>query len=459
MNDYEKECVAMENEREREKLFEQMEKQSEEQKEHERKNVGASSLSLIGKSMQGLFQTMQNRLRPKTNIDAIEIPSDFPEVQEVQESESESKGESKDEISAENETAAPAELSKEARMEKIRDLQVALQSLNQCDKYAFIYLHLLNVGYLTSTEGADIVMQARELLREVGRKKWENHFFELAPHTFLVIEPDCRLNANSLLQICDEALQEFYQASLHPACEVCRHILLSERGKKPAQMLEIGQIQLARAVKQYANDHPQYQLSDKAVDMEALTSMLSDAIKENAIEQARRQFEIQLEENGELYDDEPVFIKTAEEMSVEEYESYLSIEQQQIKAAAKSTFIDDDVSVEQVLHNIRKHNTADDVLYLIAIASVDMNNLVLLEDIVDFEMLCEEQGIEMMQCSYIYAISQSGGHWYGTNHATKDIKDLFDTLSDVIVANGGRFQKELLYAVPNINIFKDIYFQ
>ena len=166
-----------------------------------------------------------------------------------------------------------------------------------------------------------------------------------------------------------------------------------------------------------------------------------------------------MEECGEIDPQERIIIRDASNMSPEEYDSFLSPTQQMMKEQAKARYVDDDILVEQVLHNIRKHNTIEDPLYLIAIASVDMNTLCILEDVTDFELMCEDQEITMFQCSYIYSISKSGGHWYGNNHATREIEELFNTLSDIIVENHGRFRKELLYEVPNIGIFKDIYLQ
>lgn len=266
---------------------------------------------------------------------------------------------------------------------------------------------------------------------------------------------DCWNNQNAINQIQEELQKELADET---GMRLTVVTLGAQKRKTlaPAMCLQRLVVRLQQA---YDKAQVKKSLDTEDLNMQQLITKLRKEIEKNAIEQARRQFEQQMEENGELIPEQPVVIREAASMSAVEYDSYLSQEEQLMKREAKMRYIDDDVSIAQVLHNIEKHRTLDDPLYLIAIASVDMNTLVLLEDTEDFEALCRESDVTMIQCSYIYAISRSGGHWYGNNHATKEIENIFSGLSEVIVQNGGRFRREYLYRVPNISIFKDIYMQ
>lgn len=152
----------------------------------------------------------------------------------------------------------------------------------------------------------------------------------------------------------------------------------------------------------------------------------------------------------------------AEDLTEEEYDSMLDEETLLAKKEALSKSINAEVSLDQIIHKMLQHNTIEDPLYLIAIASVDMNTLVLIHDINAFIDLCneEEDGeIDIISCSYIYAIHKSGGHWYGSSNATPAIKTMFDMMSGLIVANRGNFKEKEILTIPNINMFKDIYTQ
>lgn len=265
---------------------------------------------------------------------------------------------------------------------------------------------------------------------------------------FIAILNDCWQNKNALNKLTKDLSDEFLKETGKELLTVCLGATEDDVNS-----------QLKRTVNALHRKIRNLTTPDTTGDLSALQHRLKQQIEANAIEQARRQFERQMEEDGEIDEELPVVIREAKNMSSEEYDSYLSEEEQAIKYNARKSYIDDDVSIEQVIHNIEKHNTMDDPLYLIAVASVDMNTLIILEDSDDFEDLCEEADVSMMRCSYIYAISKSGGHWYGNNHATRDIEDIFESLSEIIRSRGGRFRSEFLYEVPNISIFKDIYLQ
>ena len=265
---------------------------------------------------------------------------------------------------------------------------------------------------------------------------------------YIAILNDCWQNKNALNKMTADIEEEFKRSTGKDLITVC----LGASESDAAGRLKRTMNALYRKIRDLVEP------SDNS-NLDGLTHRLKQQIEANAIEQARRQFERQLEEDGEIDEDIPVVIREAKNMSEDEYDSYLSEEEQEIKYQARKNYIDDDVSIEQTLHNIEKHNTMDDPLYLIAIASVDMNTLIILEDSDDFRELCLEADVSMMRCSYIYAISKSGGHWYGNNHATRDIEDIFEALSEIIRSRGGRFKSEFLYEVPNISIFKDIYLQ
>lgn len=266
---------------------------------------------------------------------------------------------------------------------------------------------------------------------------------------YIAILSDCWQNKNTLNKLMDDLAAEFKKETDKELLTVCLGATDEENVNE----------RLKHTVNALNRKLRNLTAPNTDSDLEALQTRLKRQIESNAIEQAKRQFERQLEEDGEIDEDLPVIIREAKNMSEDEYDSYLSEEEQEIKYNARKNYIDDDVSIEQTLHNIKKHNTMDDPLYLIAVASVDMNTLIILEDTDDFEDLCEEADVTMMRCSYIYAISKSGGHWYGNNHATRDIEDIFESLSEIIRSRGGRFRREFLYDVPNISIFKDIYLQ
>lgn len=265
---------------------------------------------------------------------------------------------------------------------------------------------------------------------------------------YVAVLSDCWQNKNALNKLMDDLVSEFKKETGKDLITVCLGAAEDDVNARLKRTINA----LNRKIRDLTIPTDNYDLS-------ALQHRLKEQIEANAIEQARRQFERQLEEDGEIDEDLPVVIREAKNMSEDEYDSYLSEEEQEIKCNARKNYIDDDVSIEQTLHNIEKHNTLDDPLYLIAIASVDMNTLIILEDADDFEELCEEADVTMMRCSYIYAISKSGGHWYGNNHATRDIEDIFETMAEIIRSRGGRFRSEFLYEIPNISIFKDIYLQ
>ena len=265
---------------------------------------------------------------------------------------------------------------------------------------------------------------------------------------YVAVLSDCWQNKNALNKLMDDLVSEFKKETGKDLITVCLGAAEDDVNARLKRTINA----LNRKIRDLTIPTDNYDLS-------ALQHRLKEQIEANAIEQARRQFERQLEEDGEIDEDLPVVIREAKNRSEDEYDSYLSEEEQEIKCNARKNYIDDDVSIEQTLHNIEKHNTLDDPLYLIAIASVDMNTLIILEDADDFEELCEEADVTMMRCSYIYAISKSGGHWYGNNHATRDIEDIFETMAEIIRSRGGRFRSEFLYEIPNISIFKDIYLQ
>lgn len=265
---------------------------------------------------------------------------------------------------------------------------------------------------------------------------------------YVAVLSDCWQNKNALNKLMDDLVSEFKKETGKDLITVCLGAAEDDVNAR-----------LKRTINALNRKIRDLTIPTDNHDLSALQHRLKEQIEANAIEQARRQFERQLEEDGEIDEDLPVVIREAKNMSEDEYDSYLSEEEQEIKCNARKNYIDDDVSIEQTLHNIEKHNTLDDPLYLIAIASVDMNTLIILEDTDDFEELCEEADVTMMRCSYIYAISKSGGHWYGNNHATRDIEDIFETMAEIIRSRGGRFRSEFLYEIPNISIFKDIYLQ
>lgn len=260
---------------------------------------------------------------------------------------------------------------------------------------------------------------------------------------YVAVLSDCWQNKNALNKLMDDLVSEFKKETGKDLITVCLGAAEDDVNARLKRTINA----LNRKIRDLTIPTDNYDLS-------ALQHRLKEQIEANAIEQARRQLERQLEEDGEIDEDLPVVIREAKNMSEDEYDSYLSEEEQEIKCNARKNYIDDDVSIEQTLHNIEKHNTLDDPLYLIAIASVDMNTLIILEDADDFEELCEEADVTMMRCSYIYAISKSGGHWYGNNHATRDIEDIFETMAEIIRSRGGRFRSEFLYEIPNISIFK-----
>lgn len=206
------------------------------------------------------------------------------------------------------------------------------------------------------------------------------------------------------------------------------------------QVIELADKRMYEHKDAYKNAHPEYDLRK------------AQAPKEETVKD---------EEPKEVVEKE---VK-AEDLSTEEYNTMLSemdTETYATKQEALSKSINAEVSLDQIIHKMMQHNTIDDPLYLIAIASVDMNTLVLIHDIDAFIDLCnqEEDGeIDIISCSYIYAIHKSGGHWYGQSNATPAIKTMFDMISGLIVANRGSFKEKEILTIPNINMFKDIYTQ
>lgn len=335
-------------------------------------------------------------------------------------------------------TIGPISDARKSEEQKILSL---LEDLQVTDKFAFLCF-----GVEKSTS------------LSVLKEKADNYFEALcqvvSDRVIVLRLYPCRYNQNGLTKLMDGFLTQWESESLG---DLVYDTVLSDGEKKPSILLNKGIFTCNDKLSSLRKKKNQQTLSD-IPNLEELTKNLTQQIEENVKVQLMRQMEQQLDENGEIYEEELEPVKTADEMTPEEYDSYLSDEQRRIKEEAVQKYVDDDLFIDQILHNIRRHNTLQDPLYLIAIASVDMNTLVILECITDFEELCQSQEISLLQCSYIYSISKSGGHWYGNNHATKAIEELFGDLSDVIVNNGGVFRKELLYAIPNINIFKDIYF-
>ena len=329
----------------------------------------------------------------------------------------------------------------EARKSEEQKILSLLEDLQVTDKFAFL---CFGVEENTSLSAL--------------KEKADNYFEALcqvvSDRVIVLRLYPCRYNQNGLTKLMDGFLTQWESESLG---DLVYDTVLSDGEKKPSILLNKGIFTCNDKLSSLRKKKNQQTLSD-IPNLEELTKNLTQQIEENVKVQLMRQMEQQLDENGEIYEEELEPVKTADEMTPEEYDSYLSDEQRRIKEEAVQKYVDDDLFIDQILHNIRRHNTLQDPLYLIAIASVDMNTLVILECITDFEELCQSQEISLLQCSYIYSISKSGGHWYGNNHATKAIEELFGDLSDVIVNNGGVFRKELLYAIPNINIFKDIYF-
>ena len=356
-----------------------------------------------------------------------------PGVKQEEPSETEESREVSDDV-----TIGPISDARKSEEQKILSL---LEDLQVTDKFAFLCFGVEeNTSLSTLKEKADNYFEA--LCQVVSDRV-----------IVLRLYP-CRYNQNGLTKLMDGFLTQWESESLG---DLVYDTVLSDGEKKPSILLNKGIFTCNDKLSSLRKKKNQQTLSD-IPNLEELTKNLTQQIEENVKVQLMRQMEQQLDENGEIYEEELEPVKTADEMTPEEYDSYLSDEQRRIKEEAVQKYVDDDLFIDQILHNIRRHNTLQDPLYLIAIASVDMNTLVILECITDFEELCQSQEISLLQCSYIYSISKSGGHWYGNNHATKAIVELFGDLSDVIVNNGGVFRKELLYAIPNINIFKDIYF-
>lgn len=361
---------------------------------------------------------------------------------------------------AENPTPAevPAAEVREAAAAAPASLKEACAQVKN-DKYAFFYIEPANEEYFLANGDMQAVRECRTILERCGKRIWPGNFYAYEETgAYCALMPDCRLNANALKKLADSflfAVQEFSVNGKY--CAACGYA-----SGKPGAAMELVMREAIRECKRerkaFQEAHPEFAVKAEGIDLEKLMGSITESIRENAIEQARRQYEQQLGDEGEIDPEKEIFIRKADEMDPEEYDSYLNDRQRGIKEDAKAKYIDDDQMVRQVLHNIGKRNMPDDPLYLIALASPDMNTLVLLEDLEDFEALCEESGVELISCSYIYAISRSGGHWYGSSNATREIQTIFNALASAIADNNGRFQKELLYSVPDIGIFKDIYF-
>ena len=422
--------ISLMNEKEREELLARIEQEKTREAAEKKKKGASGILPHLRSVVSSLFQ--------KNNSDLDRFSSsDFADMENAQGAALEGQEEEKKEDEA-------GEKKQEEEKEGGKD--ALKRALDNCgETYAI-------VAY--GTTQADLSKEQQAGILQTGIDVLGVPIYPIRTNQYVGIIGDCWSNGNAMDKLQNDLKDELAQTT---GCSFTAVTLgtLRRQDQAPAMYLQRVLARLQTRLEKEIQTPEAY----GTANMQELVTRLRKEIEENAIEQARRQFEQQMEENGELVPEDPVVIREAANMSPAEYDSYLSEEEQIVKREAKSRYIDDDVSIAQVLHNIEKHRTLDDPLYLIAIASVDMNTLVILEDTEDFETLCHEAGVSMIQCSYIYAISRSGGHWYGNNHATKDIENIFDSLSAIIVQNGGRFRKEYLYSVPGMSIFKDIWMQ
>lgn len=442
----EKEFMQKQNELERKRLLEEVRQEKKEEKKKE-KPVKISWKERIADVLH-----LHNDALSKLSTEELGdfVPLEEPGGQEEKEEKKKEEQESMEEGSGIPEDSGKKQLPPdEALVSRLGTIS---------GRSAIAVFGLTGTEYVKAMLGVPFLQEVQRTLIQCALSVFGAAAYPCEDQLYAVILEDCRLNQNGLDKMCNDLQKAYASARTSPA-NTAIAVCLAVKEDTPEQLLRRLQTACRRQIQAFEETHSEYALERDRVNLEELTEGLRRTIEANAIEQARRQFEVQMEECGEIDPQERIVIRDASNMSPEEYDSFLSPTQQMIKEQAKARYVDDDILVEQVLHNIRKHNTIEDPLYLIAIASVDMNTLCILEDVTDFELMCEDQDITMFQCSYIYSISKSGGHWYGNNHATREIEELFNTLSDIIVENHGRFRKELLYEVPNIGIFKDIYLQ
>ena len=427
--------ISLMNEKEREELLARIEQEKIREAAEKKKKGASRILPHLRSVVSSLFQKNNSDLDRFSSSDFADMESCATLGKGDEEGEGALQATLEDEVGEEKQEEA-GEGGKDALK----------RALDNCgETYAI-------VAY--GTTQADLSKEQQAGILQTGIDVLGVPIYSIRTNQYVGIIGDCWSNGNAMDKLQNDLKDELARVT---GCSFTAVTLgtLRRQDQAPAMYLQRVLARLQARLEKETQTPETY----GTANMQELVTRLRKEIEENAIEQARRQFEQQMEENGELVPEDPVVIREAANMSPAEYDSYLSEEEQIVKREAKSRYIDDDVSIAQVLHNIEKHRTLDDPLYLIAIASVDMNTLVILEDTEDFETLCHEAGVSMIQCSYIYAISRSGGHWYGNNHATKDIENIFDSLSAIIVQNGGRFRKEYLYSVPGMSIFKDIWMQ
>jgi hypothetical protein len=445
-----REEIEQRNEEERQKVFQEIQEKEEKAKERKKEQEKNSFFP----KMQKMFQKRTKKLkRPKNTIsmNSVEL-TDFPDRDK--EEEEEKPKEAKEAEETEIPVSTPQKVEADNTIEVVPKSYTEAMSMINGSVYALIYITIPAKDYLSAKNQ---LSEYRKTVEKGGRSTWKENFFPCETD-YVVVLRNCRQNKNGIEKECRKFLNLIQEDETDYT--VLYEIATPGKDTLPKDALKQLQRDSDRQERRWTHEHPEYNLKRSMnVDISELTKQITKSVEATAVEQAKRQFERQIEEGGEIDEEEEIVIKTAEEMSADEYESYLSDEQRNIKEQARSQYIDDDLLVEQVLHNIKRHNTSDDPLYLIAIVSSDLNTLIILEDFIDFECLCEEQDIKIIQCSYIYALSKSGGHWYGISHATKEIEHIFDAFSELIQENNGVFKKEILYSVPNINIFKDIYIQ
>ena len=151
--------------------------------------------------------------------------------------------------------------------------------------------------------------------------------------------------------------------------------------------------------------------------------------------------------------------KTADDLSVDEYNEQLPDEILNVKEQALSNTVPGEVSLARILNNIQqREGDGNNQLFYVCIATIDMNALILLKNVHEFVELIEEADVDYIQCSYIYALFSTGAAWYGNNLPVKGIQSVFDAMVGACLAKRGRpLTQEEVLRIPDIQMFKDIY--
>lgn len=304
------------------------------------------------------------------------------------------------------------------------------------------------------------------LLKETAnalKNIWNDAVYRIGGDEFVVVLENCHSNERT----CKEQIAHFHKAlavaeknyeKLVFSCAV--GFQASIRGKTFEEILRLADSHMYADKEEYKKakkTEKKEEEPEQQVDIEALKAELEKNLTKQITRQVEMQIQQQLSEGNEPDMDAVQVQVDASNMSVAEYDAQLSESTRLIKQEALSMRVNASVNLDQIINNIRMHNTKEDPLYLIAIASIDMSSLILIRDMNSFIDLLNEEDMDYVSCSYIYAIHKKGSQWYGSNNATPAIKSLFDTLAGFVAVGGGRIKPDKILQIPHIDIFKEIY--